>query len=130
MKKNVITIGPNMNICEACHIMLDNQVGCLVASVNDKPVGILTEKDIIKMICKHEKECKTIVKDIMTNYLITVKPNEKLEKAIETMRTYKIKKLPVIDNNDRLVGIITATDIISIEPEIFKIIEDVRKLKL
>jgi CBS domain-containing protein len=74
-------------------------------------VGILTERDLLERVlekCRNPKE--TRISEIMTGHVITGKPDMELSEATEVMFKNKVKKLPIIEKN-RLVGIVTLTDI-------------------
>jgi CBS domain-containing protein len=86
--------------------------------------GIVTERDMIrKMIAKGKNPPKTLVKTIMTKDVIMVGPETDIEDASEVMITKKIKKLPVLDN-DSLIGIVTAMDIVAAQPKLMKQISE------
>jgi CBS domain-containing protein len=72
---------------------------------------------------------KTKVETVMTHYLITIGPKRPLSKAIRLMSENKIKKLPVIDDKGKLVGIITASDIIIVQPKAAKHIKHLLSLR-
>jgi CBS domain-containing protein len=111
MTPNVVTIESGESVLEACKRYKDFGVGCLVVMNNKLVVGILTERDIIERILVDEKNPKqTNVEDIMSKNIKTIHAAARIEQAAEIMKTYKIKKLPVILNNE-IVGIVTATDI-------------------
>jgi len=127
MTKNVIIINPDTTIKDAAKIMSEQRVGSLVVIENEKLVGIITELDIIWKVVASELDPKTtLVRDIMTKKVVTISADQTLEDATDIMVENKIKKLPVIEGN-KIVGIITATDIISIQP---KLIESLAKLML
>jgi CBS domain-containing protein len=127
MTKNVIVINPDTTIKDAAKIMSEQRVGSLVVVENEKLVGIITELDIIWKVVASELDPKTtLVRDIMTKKVVTISADQTLEDATQLMVENKIKKLPVVENN-KIVGIITATDIISIQP---KLIESLAKLML
>jgi CBS domain-containing protein len=120
MTKKVITIDSNETVFDACMKYQDNKVGCLIVTEGEHNVGIVTERDLIeRTICHHKNPYKTKINEIMSPSLISIQPLETLEKALEIMNRYKIKKLPVISYN-LLVGIITITDIANAKPEITK----------
>jgi len=116
MTANVKTIRPEDTVKKLAEEMVKNKIGSLVVvEGSGEVVGIATERDIIEdiiLLGKSPEEIK--VKDVMTKNLITVNPNTSLEEAAEVMVSHKIKKLPVIDKG-RLVGIVTATDLIAYE---------------
>jgi CBS domain-containing protein len=126
MNRHVITVEPEASLLEAMQVMADNHIGCVVVVIGKaksrKPVGMLTERDVLVAIASEEirNVKKTKVKAVMTHYLITVGPKRQLQKAIELMDGNKIKKLPVVDNEGKLIGIITASDIISNQPKAVK----------
>jgi CBS domain-containing protein len=127
MTKNVIVINPDTTIKDTAKIMSGQRVGSLVVVENEKLVGIITELDIIWKVVASDLDPKTtLVRDVMSKQVVTIKSDQTLEDATQLMVENKIKKLPVVENN-KIVGIITATDIISIQP---KLIESLAKLML
>ena len=111
MTKDVITIRAKKTVLDACNKYRDYKVGCLVVTDNDFCVGILTERDIIeRTICQNRDPKKTLVKEIMSSDTKTIHALDTIDKATEIMIENKVKKLPVVVN-ERLVGIITVTDI-------------------
>lgn len=111
MTKKVVTINPNDTVFDACIKYQDKKVGCLVVTDNETCVGIVTERDLIeRTMCPHKDPEKTKISEIMSSDIKTVYSVETLEKALELMKKYKIKKLPVLSGDD-IVGIITITDI-------------------
>lgn len=116
MTTNVKTIRPEDTVKRLADLMMENKIGSLVVvEGSGEVVGIATERDIIRDIVLSGKDPEDVkVRDVMTKNLVTVNPNDSLEKAAEVMVTHKIKKLPVIDRG-ALVGIITATDLIAYE---------------
>jgi CBS domain-containing protein len=117
MTPNVVTIGCRDSVLAACQKYKDLCVGCLVVMDNNIVVGILTERDIIERIIVDQKNPKrTKVEDIMSKNIKTIHASARIEQAAEMMKTYRIKKLPVILNNE-IKGIVTATDITNHMPE-------------
>ena len=111
MTKNVVTIDCNKSVYEACKIYSTHHVGSLVVMEKDIIVGIVTERDTIeRVILQNKNPKKTKVRDIMTSNIKTVHALAPLNKAAKIMKENKIKKLPVILNNE-IVGIITETDL-------------------
>lgn len=118
MIKKVATIDSNDTVFNACIKYRDKKIGCLVVLDRGFCVGIVTERDFIeRTMCMHRNSEKTKIKEIMSSDIKTIHPLEKLENAVEMMKKYKIKKLPVISNNN-LVGIVTISDIAQARPEI------------
>lgn len=123
MSDKLVTVDVNDTVKNACDKYRDNKVGCLVVTDNEKIAGIVTERDVIeRTICMDLNPNSTSVKEIMSSDIKTVNSYDRVEDALEIMKTNKIKKLPVVSNN-RLVGIITITDIAYTRPSIKKFLE-------
>jgi len=118
MTNSVVTIDCNATVFDACKEYHDHRVGSLIVTDKDAPVGILTERDIIERIILADKDPQeTKVSEIMSRDLKTVHAFAPVEQAANIMREHKIKKLPVL-LNDKIVGIITVTDIANVMPHI------------
>ena len=127
MNRRVIVIKPDATVREAARIMTKFRIGSLIVMEDKNLIGIITELDIIwKVVANDLNPNTTLVRDVMSKEVVTVKPDQSLEDAAELMVRRKIKKLPVVEDH-KLVGILTATDLISFEP---KLIEGLAKLML
>lgn len=126
MKKDVKTIRPSDTIKDAAVLMNENRIGSLVVvSGTGTVTGIVTERDILIDVVAAGKNAEDIkVEDIMTKELITISPDKSLEDAADVMTKNKIKKLPVMEGG-RLVGIITATDLICYEKKLIEKISNI-----
>ena len=117
MNKNVVVAKPIVTLREAAKVMGEMNMGSLVIMEDDKIVGIVTSTDILKAIGEGKDTDKVTIGEIATKDVITIQADEPLEKAIDLMVKHKIKKLPVM-MNEKLVGIITVSDIAIVEPKI------------
>lgn len=120
MIKKVITATVRETIQSACKNMYENNVGCLVIlkriMSGPIPVGIITERDIVKIIGTSDLFIgRAAIREFMSTPLITVSSNTTMSQAVDIMNTNKIRRLPIIsknDDNDKLVGIISDRDIL------------------
>ena len=120
MTRNVVTIDPNESVFDACVKYRDNKVGCLVVTDKDSCIGIVTERDLIeRTMCLHKDPDKTKISDIISSDIKTIQSLDTLENALDLMKKFKIKKLPVMSDKS-LVGVITITDIANARPELTK----------
>jgi CBS domain-containing protein len=110
MKKEVVMIDSSLTVKDAARKMKEAGIGCVVVTEKNVPVGILTERDFVRKIAANEKPMSTPIKDVMTSPLILIDPDSTLWELAELMKQKKIHRVPVVDEN-KLVGIITATDI-------------------
>ena len=113
MRKNVISIDSSMTVKDAATMMDDTNVGCVVITRGNAPIGIVTERDFVKRIVSQEMDLATPLADVMSFPLITVDSEDTIWDAAEIMKKNKIHKVPVQDDG-KLVGIITTTDIVKI----------------
>ncbi len=113
MNKNVITIDGSMSVQEAAQMMTNANVGCVIVTKKDNPVGIITERDFVTKIAAEGRPLFTEVCEIMSIPLTTVSPDDTVWDAAEIMRVKGIHKLPVQEGNE-IVGIVTTTDFVKI----------------
>ena len=109
MTKNVITIDAGKTVIEAADLMSQNNVGDLVVMDKNTPVGIVTERDLVRRVLAERKSLNIKVSEVMTTPLRVIDPEAPLKEAARRMVNKGIRRLPVIKDN-KLVGIITATD--------------------
>jgi len=112
MKKNVITIDDYMSIQEAAQMMTDANVGCVIVTAMDLPVGIITERDFVR-VAAEGRPLFTEVCEVMSAPLIVVSPDDTVWDAAEIMRRKGIHKLPIQEGKE-IVGIVTTTDFVKI----------------
>lgn len=129
MVGEVVTVEADVAVEEAVKIMNKHEIGCLIVMNKevDKPVGIVTERDLLKRVLVELKDPrKTKVSEIMSKPLIFGTPHMDVEVAARLMFKKKIKKLPVVENGN-LVGLVTLTDLARVQPEMIRIL---RKLSV
>jgi CBS domain-containing protein len=120
MKGNPFTVKPKTSVKEVANIMRDNGIGnCIV--VSNKPLGIITESDIIKKVVAEDLKASEVnVEEIMSSPIIVIDPYAPLEEAMKTMGKCNIRRLPVVEKG-KLIGIITNKDISKISPILHEI---------
>lgn len=112
--KKVISIGieSSPSALDATKLMIKNRVGAIVVTKADRPVGIVTERDILKKVAAASKPAKdVVVKNIMSSPLITIKTIDSIETAATVMTKNKIKRLVVVEQDGSLAGVLSITDI-------------------
>jgi signal-transduction protein with cAMP-binding, CBS, and nucleotidyltransferase domain len=113
MRKTVVSIDSAMTVKDAATMMEDANVGCVVITRGNAPIGILTERDFVKRVVSQEMDLATPLADVMSFPLITVDCDDTVWEAAEIMKKNKIHKVPV-EEQGKLIGIITTTDIVKI----------------
>ncbi len=140
MSKNVITISPDESISEAIEKMAKNNISGLIVVENEKVVGVISESDIvrefgsklpelkvstsvtlsillllesgIKIINEMKKVGRLRVRDLMSKKVFFVRPEDTILDAARIMSKEDVRRLPVIDRDGKLVGVISRTDIL------------------
>ena len=111
MQKNVITIELEKTAQYASTILKDNDISFLVVVEDSKPVGIVSERDIVRKIVAENKEASKIqLESIMSKKIKWVQPNSSIESAVQKMLNNNIRRLVVLED-ENLVGVITQTDL-------------------
>jgi CBS domain-containing protein len=115
MVDKVVTVEPNVTAKKAVELMNLHDIGCLVVVHSGKPVGIVTERDMLKrVIHKSRNPARTRVVDVMSKPLVTASPDMRAGDAAKLMIERNVKKLAVIENG-RLAGLVSITDLLRSE---------------
>ena len=110
MRLDVVTVAPSDKIKKAIDVMVAKNVGSVVVVEDDKVVGILTERDILKKIKDLDID-KSLVSEFMSSPVLTVMPDTFITEALALMQTRNIRRLPVMKGG-RLMGMVTEIDIL------------------
>lgn len=114
MTEFVQTIPANSSVLEASKIMVKLGIGSIVVTQRAQPVGMLTERDIVTKVTSQDlTPSKVLVEKVMSNPIISIKPDEIISEAALMMSIYKIRRLVVVGQDGNLAGIVTSTDIAS-----------------
>lgn len=122
--RDVKTVEEDEPVVKAADLMCQHNIGCLVVTKDGKPVGMLTERDILKKVvvpCLDPRA--TRVSKVMSRPLITGDPDMDVVYAAKFMVSRDIKRLPIVDGG-RLVGIVTFTDLMRAMPGLVKALEE------
>lgn len=111
MTKEIVTIEASRTVFEAAELMSSKGLGCLIIVIKEFPVGIITERDIVRRIVAKRASFDLKLTEVMTKTLITVDPDASLKEAARIMSANKIHRLPVIKQN-KLLGIVAASDFV------------------
>ncbi len=118
MTPNVLTAIRSTNVAKAAKMMAELDVGSIVIVEEKKPVGILTERDLLMKVVSEDIKPSTVrVGKIMSAPILTISPDKDIVEAARIMAKNKIRRIPVVENG-KLIGIITSSDIALISPEL------------
>ncbi len=111
MQKNVITIQENKSALDAAKLISEKDISFLVIVKDDKPIGVITERDFVRKIAAQDKQASLIpLSEIMSYKFRWVEPSTEIEDAVQKMLNHNIRRLIVLED-EKLVGVITQTDL-------------------
>lgn len=115
MNSNVKTVNEDKNIMSACKVMHENNIGCVIVVTiagDETPVGIITERDVVKILSKFNPALfHFALWKVMSKPLVTIEPSASINDGIKLMTDKKIRRLVVVDRNNKMIGILTQKDI-------------------
>lgn len=116
MTRDVISIDSDETVDKAAKLMKDHGIAnVIVVEPEEKPVGIITQRDILLRVTVEGGDATKIkVNEVMTSPLITTKSDTTLLDAIKTMYQKNVRRLPIVDGEGKLIGIVTYRDVLGI----------------
>ncbi|KAF6242413.1 signal transduction protein [Nitrosopumilus sp. b1] len=113
MVKNIVSVDSSQTIEDVAKKLYEKRVGSAIVIEDNKPIGIITNRDIVSSIGSFEMLLNAPAKKIMSTPLIHVKPDDSIIDVAEIMTSKNIRKIPVIVN-DQVLGIVSASDLVAI----------------
>jgi CBS domain-containing protein len=112
MHRGAEWVEPHTPITEIARIMRDDDIGAVPVGANDRLVGMVTDRDIVVRGLTANRDCREVTaEDVMSKPIIYARADEDVEDALHIMEKNHIRRLPVIDENKRLVGMLSLGDI-------------------
>jgi CBS domain-containing protein len=112
MTSNPKTIASDSSVVEAAKVMRDEDVGIVPIVDGDRLVGTITDRDIaIKVVAEAKDVQSTTVGQVASRDLVTVDPQQDLDEALRLMAQHQVRRLPVVEEDGRLVGILAQADV-------------------
>lgn len=111
MTKDVVIANPDQSICDAAKMMAEADAGALPVGDNDRLVGVITDRDIaIRAVAQHLSP-DTPVREVMSQEVLYCFEDEDIEKVAQNMADNQVRRLPVVNRDKRLVGIVSLGDV-------------------
>ena len=110
MTKKVQVISPDATIREAAQQMRGGDFGMMPVGENDRMIGSISDRDIAIRAIAEGKESNTKVRDVMTEGIVWAYESDTVDKAAKLMSEHQVRRLPVVDSDKRLVGIVALGD--------------------
>jgi CBS domain-containing protein len=110
MSRDVKVIGPEMTIREAARMMCDGNFGMMPVGDSDRMIGAISDRDIAIRAVAEGKDAGTTVREIMSASIRWAYDDDTVEHAAKLMSEHQVRRLPVVDHGNRLVGIVALGD--------------------
>jgi CBS domain-containing protein len=118
MTRDVDIIDPSMKICDAACRMRDEDVGALPVGENDRLIGMVTDRDIVIRAVAEDRAPKDAdVREVMSERIFYCFEDDAVEQASKTMAEHQVRRLPVLNRDKRLTGIVALADIAMKAPQ-------------
>lgn len=111
-------VTPETPVVEAAQLMAAEDVGSLPILEDDKLIGVVTDRDIVLRAVAQQKNPQGMpVREVASRELVTVRPDEDLSEALKLMAFNQVRRLPVVDEDNNLVGVLAQADVASAAKE-------------
>jgi CBS domain-containing protein len=112
-RKPIATISPKQSIHDAAVRMRDQHVGAIVVVEDNRPVGIVTDRDIVLRGLLEGRDPETTpVRDVMSRNPTVVRSDEKIDEAVNSIHAAGVRRLPIVDEKGQVVGMVTLDDLV------------------
>ncbi len=112
-RRPVVTISPRSSVYEACQLLREKKIGCLIAQENGKLDGILTDRDIALKVAGEGRDPRQVkVSDIMTPNPARISVDKELHDLTVLMHALHVRRMPITDGGGKAVGIATLDDVL------------------
>jgi CBS domain-containing protein len=111
MSQDVKILNPDATLKDAARQMRDGNFGLMPVGENDRLVGTLSDRDIVIRAVAEGRDANTRVRDVMSDQVVWAYENDSVDKASQIMSEHQIRRLPIVNSDKRLVGIVSLGDL-------------------
>ncbi|MCR6668592.1 MAG: CBS domain-containing protein [archaeon YNP-WB-040] len=131
MSRVILSADKNLSVFEAAKLMVEKKIPYVIVLDGGKPVGIVTEEDLISKVLAADRDPKTTkLSDIMTTPLLTIDPDATLSEAAAIMSEKRVRKLPVV-RDGIIYGVLTTQDVANyLNDYVDRVLKDILKFRL
>lgn len=130
MTPNPQSVDPSTTVAEAARLMRDHDVGSLPVVEGGKVTGVVTDRDIaMRAVAEGKDPQNTKVGEVCSGDLVTIDPQQDLDEALRLMARHQVRRLPVVEEDGRLVGVVAQADIAteSTDEKTGELVEEISK---
>lgn len=114
-ERPVVTVELGDSVLIAAQRMRDHHVGAVVVTREDRPIGILTDRDLVlRVVAERLDPAEVRIEQVVTYEATTALRTDGIESVVQKMRTHGVRRLPIVDDEGRVTGIVTADDLIGL----------------
>jgi CBS domain-containing protein len=112
MTQNPARLSTGSTVVDAARLMRDKDTGIAPITDGDRLVGVITDRDIaIQVVAEGKDPASTKVDEVASSNLVTIDPQQDLDEALRLMAQHQVRRLPVVEEDGRLVGILAQADV-------------------
>lgn len=111
--EEVVTVAPDAQVSEVVDKLESENVGAIVVVDDNKPVGIVTDRDVALAVNEEDNAAGESVQSIMTENPVTLHESEEAMEISRTINEHNVRRIPVVDDDDELTGIVTLDDLVA-----------------
>ena len=130
MSQRPRAVSPDTSVLEVAEVMDQEDVGSVPVLEGDRLAGIVTDRDIaVRAVAKGKDPRGMPVREITSRDVVTVGPNDDLSEALKLMASYQVRRIPVVDAEERLVGVVSQADVAleAKEKAVGQMVEDISR---
>jgi CBS domain-containing protein len=130
MTENPGSLESSSNVVEAARLMRDEDAGIIPVVEGEKLVGTVTDRDIaLRVVAEGKSPESTTVGEIASRELVTIDPQQDLDEALRLMARHQVRRLPVVEEDGKLVGIVAQADVAlhASDEQTGDVVEDISK---
>lgn len=113
-RRDVATLPPEASLKQAAALMKARNVGAVVIAEYGEAVGILTDRDLAMAVAVNGVGVDTPLSEVMSKPVVTIRQSEGIFNATQYMLGHQVRRLPVVDEDDQLIGILTFDDLVAL----------------
>jgi CBS domain-containing protein len=130
MTPNPCAIDADKPVAYAAKMMKDENVGLAPIVEGERLIGMLTDRDIVTQVVAESRDPQSVtVREVASTNLVTVDPQQSLDEALRLMASNQVRRLPVVEEDGRLVGVVAQADVAreAKEKETGELVEEISK---
>jgi CBS domain-containing protein len=111
MTSNPAAVTPDTTVQEAARLMKSEDVGALPIVEDGRIIGVVTDRDLSIRVVAEARDAETPVREVASKDIVTIDPHQSLEEAARLMAEHQVRRLPVVEEDGRLVGVLAQADV-------------------